>query len=260
MASLLNAYLGRIEVEAWQFVAGSTTYTLTAGEYYPRGYTGEATDQLCEHLTALLEPRAGTPTVTVSLTTGLVTISWDGTATTVTWTSTDLRDILGFTGNLTSATSHTSTYPMRYLWLPSLAPSNYPTTIEDLWQPRSNSRVFASPDGESHGRRGYESNLAVVTYDLLQASEVVHRNATYDNEDNGTFRSFFRNVAHNTMPIRILPDRSTYAASTDYHTGLFGRGDGEPLGALDSYATPSQPNNHALWDVVMPLVEHDDTT
>ena len=256
--SIKQAYLGRIEAQAWEFVAGATTYTLTAGEYYPRGYTGEATSQLVEHLTALLEPRAGTPVVSVSLTTGLVTINWDGTATTVTWTDTELRDILGFTGNLTSATSHVSTYPMRYLWLPSVAPSGYPTTVDDIWEPRSNSRVIASPDGSSHGRRGYESNLATLTYDLLPAADVVHHNATYDSEDNGTFRSFFRNVAHNVMPIRVLPDATTYAASTDYVTALFGRGDGEALGRYTDYAGPSEPTNYTLWDVAVPLVEHDE--
>lgn len=268
MASLLQAYLGRIEAEAWSFTAtqgGANTITLTAGEYYPKGYTGESNVQFIEHLEDQLAALAGTPTVTLDLDNtnsrvGKVHIDWDSTSTSVTWGSaTTLRDILGFTGDLNAATSHTGTYAMRYVWLPTLAPSSYPTTINEIWEPFSNSRVRASPNGSSHGRRGYQSNRALLTYDLLPSTDVVVNPATYNAEDNATFRSFWKNVIANVMPVRVLFDRTTYAASTDYVTALVGNAGDDPIGRLLDYAKPLR-NNMTLWDVRVPLVEHDDTT
>ena len=51
---------------------------------------------------------SGTGKVTIASTANLA----------ITWTSTDLRDLLGFTGNLSAATSHTATNHCRGVWLP----------------------------------------------------------------------------------------------------------------------------------------------
>jgi hypothetical protein len=66
--------------------------------------------------TALSTATTDTVTVTISLTTGLCTISSTANIA-ITWTSTDLRDLLGFTGNLSAATSHVGTKNVRGLWL-----------------------------------------------------------------------------------------------------------------------------------------------
>lgn len=50
---------------------------------------------------------------------GKVTIEYDGAGlVTLTWTSTDMRDLLGFTGNLSGATEYTGTAHARGVWLP----------------------------------------------------------------------------------------------------------------------------------------------
>src|SRR3990167_5593249 len=57
--------------------------------------------------------------------TGKVTISATGVTTfNVTWTSTTLRDYLGFTANLSGAASYTGTNQARFLWLPNVGRTN----------------------------------------------------------------------------------------------------------------------------------------
>jgi hypothetical protein len=53
------------------------------------------------------------------------------TAFSVTWTDTALRDIFGYTGNLSSGTSHTSTYRPLYAWFSDYAPSDRNTWALD---------------------------------------------------------------------------------------------------------------------------------
>ena len=66
--------------------------------------------------TALSTATGDTVTVSISLTTGLCTISSTANIA-ITWTSTDLRDLLGFAGNLSAATSHVGTKNVRGVWL-----------------------------------------------------------------------------------------------------------------------------------------------
>lgn len=61
--------------------------------------------------------------------TGLVTIDVPGTAS-ITWTDTDLRDVLGFTGNLSGAGSYTGTWGARGMWMPD-SPLVSPYTAGD---------------------------------------------------------------------------------------------------------------------------------
>src|SRR5574343_1703060 len=51
--------------------------------------------------------------------TGKITISCTGGATTATWSSTSIRNALGFTGNLGSGTTWTGDNQAKYLWLPN---------------------------------------------------------------------------------------------------------------------------------------------
>lgn len=100
-------------------VAGSPfTVTVPAGNYY-------GTD-LCSTLKTLLDAATaldGVFSVTPSFGesgTGFVTISHTVETFTITWTSTALRDLLGFAGTLTpAALTFTSTLAFRGVWLPN---------------------------------------------------------------------------------------------------------------------------------------------
>lgn len=77
---------------------------------------------------------------------------------TVTWTSTDLRDMLGFTGNLAGASSYTATNVSPLLWSPAkpLTPELSPTGVVGIRRPLAFFTQSPS-DGSafvvSHGRR-----------------------------------------------------------------------------------------------------------
>jgi hypothetical protein len=64
-------------------------------------------DHIATRLQAVRPPASGSWTVTLSLSTGKVTISCTGTWS-ITWTDTNLRDLLGFTGNLVSISGSTT--------------------------------------------------------------------------------------------------------------------------------------------------------
>lgn len=96
---------------------GPTTVTLTAGTY--------TITSLCAHLQSALTsqraPSSGAWSVSVSTGpsgTGKVTIAMSAGTFSIAWTSTNLRDLLGFTANVSSVASATGTTSARGLWLP----------------------------------------------------------------------------------------------------------------------------------------------
>jgi hypothetical protein len=101
--------------------------TGTTAYYFIRAYTGEsiATNRLGAQLVEEIQARVrlfsgfGAFNCTVS-DTGFVTMS-RGSTFTVTWTDTGLRDILGFTGNLSGASSYTATNQHMHGWYPGVA-------------------------------------------------------------------------------------------------------------------------------------------
>lgn len=94
---------------------GPTAVTWTAGTY-------ESPAAAITALIAALEaarPGVVPWTITLSTTTGLVTIDCPSDTWALTWTSTDARDFLGFAGNIASTTSaSTGTKNCLGLWIP----------------------------------------------------------------------------------------------------------------------------------------------
>lgn len=162
---------------------GPTTVNITAGSYAPTS--------LCAHiasaLTAQRAPSSGSWSVTLSTGsagTGQVTIAMSAGTFSITWTSTVLRDLLGFTGNITTQTSSTGANACRGLWLPKC-----PMMIEGHPASKGTStdaRSTMSPTGKSltlkgttkYRRRGlvwshvanaqYREAAAAVTYSSLE--------------------------------------------------------------------------------------------
>lgn len=119
---------------------GPTTVTIAAGVY--RGITA-----FCTYLqSALTTQRApsggGVWAVSVSTGasgTGFVTISISVSTFTITWNSTDLRDLLGFTATITTQTSATGTKNARGLWLPKcpVTCDGHPSIAPEITDSRS---------------------------------------------------------------------------------------------------------------------------
>lgn len=97
--------------------AGAATFTWAAGSYTP----SSAAAYLQTSLNTQAPVTAGTWTVTLSTGssgTGKFTLSVSAGTFSITWTSTALRDVLGFTATITTQSSATATTNARGLWLP----------------------------------------------------------------------------------------------------------------------------------------------
>ena len=133
-----------VTLSATTNAGGPTTVTITAGTYTPTSF--------CAHLQSVLNAQrtvtAGAWTVTLSTgrnSTGLVTIAVTAGTFSISWTSTVLRDLLGFTANITTQASATATNQHVGLWLPDC-----PITL--LGSPsrahkQTDNRATESPDG-----------------------------------------------------------------------------------------------------------------
>lgn len=121
----MAATFGRLEYQitvptgGWDTTVGGVTKTIPAGTYYLSSVGSGSRDFLAE-----VAFQFGASSVAGSLGengTGLITIQFSG-ATAIAWVDTEVRDILGFTGDSASATSHTGTKHARGAWLPQTPP------------------------------------------------------------------------------------------------------------------------------------------
>lgn len=116
------ATFGKIEYQitvptgGWDTTVGGATKTIPAGTYYLSSPGSGARDFLDE-----VKTQFGASSVAGSLAengTGLITIQFSG-STAIAWVDTEVRDILGFTADSASATSHTGTKHARGIWMPN---------------------------------------------------------------------------------------------------------------------------------------------
>jgi hypothetical protein len=114
---------GRLEAQIYQSSswAPTATGTLSAAATVAASSTRYPTTLCSAFATALSTATSDTVTVTPSFGesgTGLVTIASTANLA-INWgAATDLRDLLGFTGNLSAATSHVGTLSCKGVWLP----------------------------------------------------------------------------------------------------------------------------------------------
>jgi len=242
-----QAYLGRFYASAWGLTINATAKVVTAGFYYPKGYSGESAVQFLEHLTDKLNDVVGGATATLDLTTGLVTLDFNGNTTSVTWTSTALRDLLGFTGDLSSATSYVATNKMRYCWFPTRGLADYPGDLTRFWGRGSTSRTVVSADDTAYGIKGSLTYSAMLRYAMLPAADVVTTSTTVWR----ALEAFFEDVMHAAQSMRICPDRTSYT-STTYVTALLNKGK-DAYGDFAGFAKRHARTNNGLWDVDIPL-------
>lgn len=130
---------------------GATNADVAAADYYLT-----STTSLLTAVKTALDAVSGNSTYTVSLddtndsSTGKVTISAAGVASfAIDWTAaTSLRDILGFTGNLTGAATYTGDNQALYLHLPGCGRSNAPNPLADNGTPISEATIVFAPGSD----------------------------------------------------------------------------------------------------------------
>ena len=251
-------YLGKFAISTNnnQFSVGGVGLTLTSGDYYLAGYSGESTNQLWEHMQAVI--RAGTAhataTVVYSGSTGVVTITLDSSEALV-FTDAPLAAILGFSSATPgTASSFTSDQNPRYVWRPSMGPNNYHGNLLNWWSPKSTTRSSRSANGTTYSIVGNVLYDTEISYSLLPIDEVrtPATGTVYDD-----LEQWFLDVPHNGMPIRCYPDR-TVNTSSDYFTAMFGSDSSQLVDSFEKYCSKYARDYNGLWDVTLPLMEHNE--
>jgi len=166
-------------VSATNSGGGPTSVTLPAASYFPTA-AGSVTSVITALQTALNATR--TPanwTVSLSTTTGLVTINCTGTWS-LAWTSANLKSYLGFPSDISSASSaQTGTRQCRGLWFPDspLLLDTYPTRAPRV----SDKREQMSPTGSLIALVGntYRRHRNLL-WSAVPADRAWEAEATYD--------------------------------------------------------------------------------
>lgn len=175
-------------MSAENVAGGPTTVTVPTGSYYwtTAGSIPSLLTEFQTQLTSSRPPTSGGWTVTISTTTGLVTIACTE-AFSITWTSTTLRNVLGFAADITSVTSATGTKQARGLWFPGCTllldsdPAQAPK-VTDL-------RTSQSPTGVVLGLVGNTFYRHTgLHYPYSPYAQVWSSAATYEN---GSWEEFF---------------------------------------------------------------------
>jgi len=254
--STLQALIGRFDIntdnQSW--TVDSNPLSTTAGKYFISGYTGEsaannlvATMQV--DMLAALAPSHTSATIALDLATGLITIGGFDSSIAITWDDTNLRDLLGYTGNLSGDTSYPATNPARYLWRPNKGLSDYPVTLDAVFAPESATMVGATRDGTIMTARQTTVYGGEYEWQLIQESDAI---IPATGSINREFEQFFTDIIAAGERVRFVFDRTSYASTGDFVTvTIFPGDDPEPtaIGPVQDYLTRAVDGNLALWDV-----------
>lgn len=197
----------------------SGTVTVAAGDYYLNGATS-FNDALETALDAV-----GNATYTVTQSdadesgTGKTTISATGggvTAFAITWTDTDQRDQLGFTGNVSGALTYTSTNRAKGLWLPTCGRTG------DIPEPETGSTYFGRPTMDTVSVIAPSGVHSSIRYNTVYKSMLDFRTLLGDNvwirlaasaDQPGTLEQLWEDCIGPGKRFRYFPDRGTDSSS-----------------------------------------------
>lgn len=203
--------------------AGAAAWSVAAGTYYLNS-PGSIGSSLIDALSTALNTAAPTDTITVSISasetgTGKVTITSTG-STAIVWTSTALRDLLGFTGNLPAGTSWTGSAQARHLWLPNCA-YKAPNAVGTWrgWR-ESDSRSVENAAGYGFNIMGQEKEVNALSWNAVGRHLVWEANAT---TENASWERFCRDAIWGVAswgtpggPLRFYPDAGDSSVYVTY--------------------------------------------
>lgn len=207
--------------------AASDTITLTAANTYYHSTAGNDTNDLAAALEALLNAASLNATYTVTVSagvggTGKYTITASGgsvTAFAITWTSTDLRDLLGWTGDVSGALTYTSPNNALGLWLPATPHDQLFGNSDDGYLV-TDAAVTTAPNGTTVAtlyNRRYENELSWSC--VADAKTRIAAETT----TNASWECFFLKCLTASAagfavagPVRWYPDADTDGTSFEY--------------------------------------------
>lgn len=194
-------------------VMGGFAVSMPAGRFFLNSIGTGVTRSFCDELEFQMESAmgAGSSSVTVNddtdAATGKVTIS-RSSAFTVTWNSTALRDLLGFTGNLGSASSHLAPNHAKYLHLPSAGRSGVMSPSTSTGAEFSDFSAALSTGGEV-----YAVGYSIRSEDTLDLRHQRGKKTWIGQESivNESLQRFWRDTIALGRRIRFHADRSVDA-------------------------------------------------
>ena len=233
--------------------AGPTTVTIPAGTYYHSSAGSEA-EGFADTFATLANAAMGQTWVSSVAAgeagTGKYTLSCGGSTCTVTFTDTEVRDLMGFTGNLTGSTSYTSSAQAEGLWLPEYPYQslNGGPSWNGWWE--TDQKSVENAAGYSFSVIGQKKRINSVTWPIASRAKCWVANEGTANESFEQFLldGIWAGAAWGTSagPIRFHGDADTDATFATYAA----------LG-LESWR-PEQIRDHwtGAWVIVLPrLVE-----
>ena len=242
--------LPKYEAELWITTAtqictiGATPITIPVGRYYLSsvGSGGATRSFIAEFKNQLDTATATTFTLTLDdntdTSTGKLTIA-RGTNFTLTWSSTTLRDYLGFTAGITAALTGTGANQCRFLWLPNVGRSG-------IMAPEASDGALETDASTAMSTDGTVYNLAYSTRykDSLQHVMVLANKTWISKEStvNESFERFYRDLIPCGFRLRFHKDRSddaTYRSWVLDNPGQFA-----PDTAFPDWAD----SDRALWN------------
>jgi len=231
---------------------GPTTVTLPAGTYY-HSSDGSNANTLGEALTTAANA-VMTQTWTISIAageeaSGKYTITCDGATCTVTFTDTELRDLLGFTIHLTGDTSYIGANQAQGLWIASEGFQKKNGGTGGSWV--TDQQTVNTMSGHVYSVMGRKHRRTRITWPMESRAKTWAENESATNESFETFLldGIWGGASWGTSagPIRFHPD-----ADTDATYGTF-----SVLG-LESW-DPSELQEHwagGRWVIELPhLIE-----
>lgn len=224
MAITFGKLEGQITVPTggWDTTVGGGTATIPAGTYYLSSVGSGGNDFLAEVASQFGTAAATSCTCTASLGengTGIVTITF-GSATAVTWVDTEVRDILGYAGNLSSGTSHVSTKHARGVWLPNrpYITLNGGGTWAGWYE--SDYRSVENSAGYVWAHMGQYKTVNAIEWHSIKRARTWVANESTTNE---SYERFFLDCIWGTMsggtpggPVRFYPDADTDGTYSTY--------------------------------------------
>lgn len=210
--------------------AASATITLTAAKEYYHSSAGNDSVDLVAKIKALLDASALNATYTVSLPAGEAgaaaqyTISASGggvTAFEITWTDTDLRDLLGFAAGdtVSGALTYTGSEQAEGLWLPD-GEKQTPFGDGDAGFEEDDTRALTTASGHQQTLSFHSRTVLPVTWRGVAKERV---RTSYETLTNQSFQTFREHVIRGDQswskpggPVRLYWDADDDATYETY--------------------------------------------
>ena len=201
--------------------ANDETCSLVVGDLFYISSANSTANDLLAEIEADINDASGIggggDTIALSINSdGKTVITFSGASGEVEWNNTVIRDMLGFTGDLTGAATYTSTNACQALWLPDSQYQSLNGQKSGWWE--FDDQELESPGGQVFQINGEKKKINEVTYVALSRAKTWAENEANTNE---SWESFLLNGVRKgkgwaTGRLRWYPDETDDATYFTY--------------------------------------------